>query len=310
MPKQMEIYKRYRPRTLKAIVGQAGAMASLQKLMDKGSLPHTILLAGPSGCGKTTVGRIIKEYLKCGDADFQEINSADFKGIEMVRDIRRNVNLAPMDGENRVWLIDEAHELTGDAQNAFLKLLEDTPRHAYFMLATTRPGKLIKGVLTRCTEILFTALSETDLERVLQRVLDKEQAELTDKVKTEIVTASDGSARKALVILEQVIGLETEEEQIAGVKASSIDKDVAIDLARGLINGKRWVEIAAVLREIKDDPEGVRYLVLSYCRTVMLGGGKLADRAYFIINRFRDNFYDSKQAGLAAACWEVCHPPR
>lgn len=301
-----EYYKRFRPKTLKGVVGQEGAIASLQRFIDKGSVPHCILLTGPSGCGKTTIGRILKTHLNCGDADFLEINSADFKGIDTIREIRRSVNLSPISGDCRIWLIDESHKLTNDAQNALLKILEDTPSHAYFMLATTDPQKLIKTIHTRASEVKLQALGPAALKRVLQRVIDKEGLTVTETVMDEIVDAADGSARKALVILEQVGGLGTETEQVQAVQATSLNKDAAITLARALMNPRvNWKEVAPLLKELKDEPEGIRYLVLGYCRSVLLGGGPLAARAYMIIDIFSRNFYDSKQAGLAAACWEV-----
>jgi len=305
-----EYYKRFRPKTLKGVVGQEGAIASLQRFIDKGSVPHCILLTGPSGCGKTTIGRILKTHLNCGDADFLEINSADFKGIDTIREIRRSVNLSPISGDCRIWLIDESHKLTNDAQNALLKILEDTPSHAYFMLATTDPQKLIKTIHTRASEVKLQALGAPALKRVLQRVIDKEGLTVTDTVLDEIVDAADGSARKALVILEQVGGLATEAEQVQAVQATSLNKDAAITLARALINPRAsWKEVAPLLKELKDEPEGIRYLVLGYCRSVLLGGGPLAARAYMIIDIFSRNFYDSKQAGLAAACYEVVTGP-
>lgn len=309
-----ELYKRYRPKTLKGVVGQDGAVASLQKLIDKQAIPHAILFTGPSGCGKTTIGRILKEVLECGDADFQEINCADFKGIEMVRDIRRSANLAPIDGKCRIWLIDEAHKLTGDAQNAFLKILEDTPAHVYFMLATTDPAKLIKTIHTRCTEVKLSAMNSVSLERVIKRVVDKEGMKLTDEVIAEVVSAADGSARKALVILEQVGLMETEEEQLKAIQASTFNKDEAINLARALFNYNppSWMEVAKILRNLGDqDVEGIRYMILGYARAVLVGKDekppnlKFASKAFQVIDIFSRNFYDSKQAGLAAACWEV-----
>ena len=309
-----ELYKRYRPKTLKGVVGQDGAVASLQKLIDKGTIPHAILFTGPSGCGKTTIGRILKDILKCGDADFQEINCADFKGIEMIRDIRRAANLAPIDGDCRIWLIDEAHKLTNDAQNAFLKILEDTPEHTYFMLATTDPGKLIKTIHTRCTEVKLATMSAAGLERVIRRVIDKEGMKISDDIVAEIVEASDGSARKALVILEQVGSMETEEEQLKGIQASSFNKDEAINLARALFNYNPtpWPEVAKILRNLSDqDVEGIRYMILGYARSCLIGKDekppnmKFAQKAFQVIDIFSRNFYDSKQAGLAAACWEV-----
>lgn len=300
------LYRKYRPKTLKAVVGQDGAVASLQKLIDKGRTPQVILLTGPSGTGKTTIGRIIKEHVKCGDADFVEVNAADDKGIDMVRSIRRVVGLSPIDGESRMWLIDESHKLTSEAQGAFLKMLEDTPKNVYFLLATTDPQKLIKTIHTRCSEIKLNALSSKALERVIERVCNAEQIKLTEDVRDEIIEASDGSARKALVILEQVAFLETEEEQIKAIQASTVNKALGIELARALINPRaQWGEVAKLLRDLDEDPEGIRYLILSYSRSVLLGGGKLAWRASAMIEIFSDNFFDSKAAGLAGACYEV-----
>lgn len=305
----MESYKRFRPKTLKGVVGQDGAVASLQKFIDGKKIPHAVLLTGPSGCGKTTIARILKDHLDCGAQDFFEVNCADFKGIESIREIRRLMNFNPISGSARIWLIDEAHKLTNDAQNAFLKLLEDTPNHIYFMLATTDPQKLLKTIHTRCTEVKLVSLSEQNLIRVLQRVVNKESLKISEDVLQEIAEASDGSARKALVILDQISSIEDEKEQIQAIQATSIDKDLAISLARALINpGVKWPEVAGILKNLKDDPEGIRYLILGYSRTVMLGGGKLASRAYLLIDIFSRNFYDSKAAGLAAACWEAIHP--
>jgi len=273
--------------------------------MEKG-VPHAILLTGPSGVGKTTIARIIKDTIHCGERDFVEINCADFKGIDMVRDIRRQMGMAPMFGDARVWLIDEAHKLTGDAQTALLKMLEDTPDHVYFMLATTDPQKLIKTIHTRCTEIKLSAISPAEMLKLLTRVVEKEEMKVSADVLQEIVEAADTSARKALVILQQVGYLDNEEEQMKAVQSSSINKGEAINLARALCNpGIRWAEVASILKSLDDDPEGVRYLILGYFRSILLGGGKLAPRAFRIIDVFSNNFYDSKQAGLAAACYEV-----
>jgi len=303
-----EYYKKFRPRTFKTVVGQDSAVASLQMLMDKDRVPHFLLLSGPSGCGKTTLARIVKDFLDCGDNDFVEVNCADFKGIDTVREIRRSCGLTPAFGSSRVWLIDEAHKLTGDAQNAFLKLLEDTPEHVYFIFATTDPQKLIPTIHTRATEILLTSISPAAIERALQRVIDKEQLKVSKDVIDEIVDAAEGSARKALVILEQVGSLNGDKEQISAIKNSSLNKTKAIELARALtVQPLNWPEVAKMLRELKEeDPEGLRYCVLGYARSILLGANpKMAPRAFKVIEIFSEHFYNSKHAGLAAACYEV-----
>lgn len=316
MPEQKtEIYKRFRPKTLKGLVGQDAAINSLTKLVEGNKIPHALLFTGPSGCGKTTIARILRESLNCGDGDFIEMNCADTKGIDTIREISRHSNLRPMHGDTRIWLLDEAGKMTGEAQNAFLKLLEDAPRHCYFMLATTDPQKLIKTIHTRCTQIKLSPLGIPDLRKVIQRVVDKEQMTVTEPVVQEIAEAADGSARKALVILEQVADLEGDEAQILAIQTTTFNKDEAIHLARELVfPEKGWLHVCSILRNLKDeDAEGIRYCVLGYARAILVGSEgkpsnpKWAPRAFKVIDVFSDNFYDSKHAGLAAACYGVIH---
>lgn len=309
------LYQKHRPKTLKAVLGQGAAVAALQRRFDQGNTPQVILLTGPSGTGKTTIARIVVSHLKCGEADYIEINSADFKGIDMVRNIRSHMRLAPIAGACRIWLIDEAHKLTNDAQNALLKMLEDTPKHVYFMLATTDPQKLIKAIHGRVTEVKLVTISARALAELVEDIADKEGMDVSSDVVSEIVEAAEGSGRKALQILEHVGHLGDEDEQLKAIQTTTFNKEQAIDLARLLVNPRaNWVDVAKVLRELKDEEaEGIRYCVLGYARSIMVGGEergpnlKMAPQAFKIIDIFSSNFYDSKHAGLAAACWEVLH---
>src|SRR6266480_3545550 len=145
----MEFYRKYRPKTLKGIVGQEGAISSLQKLIDKGTIPHALLFTGPSGSGKTTIARIVKDHLGCGDADYQEVDCAVVESpIEAVRAIHRASHLSPMSGSCRIFFLEEVQSLSkaGFSQQALLKLLEEVPDHVYFILATTDPTKLNKAI--------------------------------------------------------------------------------------------------------------------------------------------------------------------
>jgi DNA polymerase III gamma/tau subunit len=310
-----ELYKRYRPKTLSGLVGQQAAVATVQKLVGAKKVPHCLLLTGPSGVGKTTIARILKSELQCGDADYSEKNCADFRGIDDVREIRRSMNFLPIAGSVRMWLIDECHKLTGDAQNSMLKMLEDTPAHVYFLLCTTDPQKLIKTIRTRATEIKLVPLSHQELEQLIKRVVQKEGFKVSDDIVEEIAEASDGSARKALVLLEQIADLDSEEGQLKAIVAANFNKDDAFTLARLVFNFRRdatWTEIAKTLRNLSDqDVEGIRYCMLGYARSVLVGkdekppNTKYAQKAFGIIEIFGRNFYDSKHAGLAGACWEA-----
>lgn len=300
-----EFYRKHRPAAFKAVVGQEDAVAVLSRFVQQASLPHALLFTGPSGCGKTTLARILKGKLECGDNDFTEINAADFRGIEMVREIRTRMMLSPIGGKCRIWLIDEAHKLSNDAQNALLKLLEDTPSHVYFMLATTDESKLIKTIITRCTEIKVRAMSTLALKALVKSVCVKESLTLSEEVEDKLVEYSMGSARMALVLLNKVATLDNEDERLEVIERSAANKE-AIELARLLLNPRAaWVDVAKTIKAIEDEPETVRWIVLSYMKNVMLGGGKMAPRAYDVIQEFRDNFFDTKQAGLVQACYAL-----
>lgn len=301
----MELYKKYRPKSLKRIYGQDSAVSTLTAMIKNNKIPHTIMFTGPSGCGKTTLARIIQKKLNCGDQDFTEINCADFRGIEMVRDIRRRMNQSPISGATKVYLIDECHQLSSAAQNAFLKMLEDTPSHVYFMLATTHPTKMIPTIGTRCTEIRVKELSAKSIQQSVEYVLKREGKEVSEDVLDAIIERGYGSARKSLVILDQIIDIENEEEQLNAIQSSD-EKVMAIELARAIINPQTtWNKVSTILKGLEDDVESFRWMVLNYSNSVLLGGGKLAPRAYLLIVAFQDNFYDSKKAGLTAACYEV-----
>jgi DNA polymerase III delta prime subunit len=309
-----ELYKRYRPQKLSEIIGQPHAVAQLRKALQTNKVDHAILFNGPTGTGKTTLMRIMRRNLKCSSNDYTEINTADFKGIDTIRDLRRNLNLHPIGGACRIIAIDECHKLTNDAQNAILKLLEDTPAHVYFMLGTTDPQKLLAALLGRCSEIKLRTINQDDLEALIREVAGKEKLTISESVIPEIAQAANGSARKALVILGAVAKAEGDEAQSRAIAITSIDKNLAFGLAKLLMWGKKgdWASVAIQLQKMKDeDPEGVRHCVLGLARAMIVGkDGKPpspnnAARAYCCLNAFEDNFYDSHGPGLALACWRT-----
>lgn len=303
-----ELYKRHRPQKFSDVVGQTQAVRTLNDLGRRKAVPHTLLFHGASGCGKTTLARILRQKLRCGDADFVELNCADFRGIDMVRGLARTMQLAPLQGPCRVWLIDEVHQLTAAGQDAILKLLEDTPPHVYFMLATTDPQKLKRTIRTRCTEIKVVPLKPATMAKLLRATAEAEDAGLADSVVEELVEHADGSARKALVLLHQIIGIDNEADQLAAI-AGADPKQQGIEIARTLLNrSTTWPTMAAVLRGVDEDPEGLRHMVQAYAAKVLLGQNNA--RAVDMLQAFRDNFFDSKRAGLVLACWEVIEGSR
>ena len=301
-----ELYKKHRPKTLEDVLGQEKVLPSLQRMIKNNSVPHTILFSGPSGCGKTTLARILAKKLGCSKHDLAEVNSADFRGIDKIREISARIGLAPMAGKTRVWIIDEVHKSTNDAQNAMLKILEDTPKHVYFFLCTTEPQKLLKAIHTRCSEIAVKSLDEETLFKLIKDTAKKEKVDISKKVIKKITETCEGSPRKAMVFLHQVIGMTNEKTMLETIQPSSI-QSASIKIARALIDKRtKWPEMSKILKECDiKEAEGIRYLVLSYAQSVLLGGAYATGRAYSVIAEFRDNFYDCKSAGLVASCYQI-----
>lgn len=301
-----EIYKRHRPKKLKHVVGQDRAVKMLEAMLAKGKIPHAIAFIGPSGCGKTTLARILQAELGCDPWDFHQKNCAIMdEPIGEMRKIQSQLSLMPMGGKVKVWLLDEVQSLSRAkfAQQALLEMLEDTPAHVYFMLATTDYGKIIKPVQTRCTAITLGLIQDKAMKGLLESVAEKEEITLTKDLTEKIIDVAAGSARQALVLLGQVADL-PENERVDAVQSADTKKD-AILICRALLAKKRWEDVAKILKDVDEEPESIRRMVLSYASTVLLGGGKMMGRAYFLITCFESPFYDSGKAGLLRACYEV-----
>lgn len=304
-----ELYKKYRPKKLDHLIGQPDAVRELKKMVGAESIPHTMILSGPSGCGKTSAALTLGRILKCSKAELTKVNVANFRGIDTAREIIKASKRLPMFGTNRVWIIDEAHRLTRDAQEALLEVLEFTPKHAYFFLCTTEPHALIKTIQNRATEVRFKAIGYKELLALGDSVLGKEGKEVSDEVVERIAEVADGSARRFLVILDKVIDLDNEKEQLAAI-INADSKNEAKHIFGALLNPRTtWADMAKILKGVDDDPEGLRRYILAASRNVMLGGGKLAGRAAFIIKVFQFNTFDSGRAGFDQMCYEVVQPP-
>ena len=299
-----ELYKKYRPSDFDDILGQDVAVGTLEVAIERDSIPHFILFTGPTGCGKTTLARIVRRKLRCSRHDFIECAP---RKVEDVRAIRRMIHQAPMSGRCRLWLIDECHKLTSDAQDEFLKMLEDTPSHVYFLFTTTDPQKLKKTIKNRCTHIVVKPLSDGDLSGLLGYVCNEEGKKISTEVADKIIENSDGSARKALVFLDSVIHLSSKEKQLNAIVEVSAEAQ-AFEIVRALLYNRKttWKQMARILKESEgEDAEQIRWLILACCKTELLKAGKFTGRAYIIVDAFSDNFYDSKMAGLVAACYEI-----
>jgi len=300
----MELYKKHRPSDFGDVVSNKTTCDVLTNLIKSG-FPKAVLLSGPSGSGKTTIARILATKLGIHSFDYFEKNAADARGIDDVREVQRNASVKSMAGNGKMFVFDEAHKLTGDAQTMLLKLLEDGPEGVYFVLCTTDPNKLIKTIHTRCTTFQTTKLDNEELEQLVQKVAAKEKFKLKSEVAEKIAESAEGSARQALVTLEKVMQITDVEDQFKAIVNPETTKQT-IDLCRAMMKkGVTWKEIATILKSINDEPETVRRIVLGYYKAVLLNSGMPI--AVKVINAFQYDFFQSGEAGLALACYNVLH---
>ena len=301
----MGLYQKHRPRRLRQVVGNEDTIQSISKILAGTEIPHAFLFTGQSGCGKTTISRIIAKQLGATGSDYKEIDSADFRGIDMVRDLRRKAAYKPIEGTARVWLVDEVHKMTNDAQNAFLKLLEDPPNHAYFLLATTDPQKLLPTIKSRCLTYEMKPLNFKQSISLLQKTLKKEQRDIETDILDIIAETAEGKPRKMLQLLEQVLSTDDVSQQKTLAKAGMECDTQVIELARVLLKSNNWKEVAKLLKELKnEDPEGIRRMVLGYCASIALNG-KLDGRIGLIFEEFIEPTYDNGFNQIIYACMAV-----
>ena len=298
------LYLKYRPPTLEDIVGNTEVVSSLKGMLsDPSKCPHSFLITGPTGCGKTTIGRIIANELKCKGQDFREVDSADFRGIDTIREIRKQVQYRPLESPCRVWLIDECHKMTNDAQNALLKLLEDTPPHVYLILCTTDPQKLLSTIKGRCSTFAVKPLTDDQMMSLLRSVVRAEEERLPKLVYEQIIQDSFGHARNALQILDQVLRVE-QDKRLETAKRSAEEQSQSIELCRALIGGKSWKMVSGILNGMKDqEPESIRRHVLGYVQAVLLKDDN--ERAGLILEEFVEPFFNSGFPQLVYACYSV-----
>src|SRR5438105_5108142 len=230
MPEYQSLYRKYRSQTFADLVGQDAASRALQGAIISGRVAHAYLFSGSRGTGKTSAARLLAKSLNCtgrprssaepcnkcescldvmsGSAlDLIEIDAASNRGIDDVRDLREKVNLAPARGPYKVYIIDEAHGLTGDAFNALLKTLEEPPPHAVFVLCTTDAQKMPLTVIGRCQHFVFRRHSEEQIVARLTHIAAAEKVKVEPDAMQLIARTAQGSMRDAVGLMDQLVPL-------------------------------------------------------------------------------------------------------
>jgi DNA polymerase-3 subunit gamma/tau len=219
------LYRKYRPQTFSELVGQEAIIRTLQNQVKSGSVGHAYLFTGSRGVGKTSIARILAKALNCpnqknGDPcgkcdtcsqitagtylDLVEIDAASNTGVDNIRELIEHVKFSPSMGQYKVFIIDEVHMLSKGAFNALLKTLEEPPKHAVFILATTEIQKLPATIISRTQRFDFSRLTKKDLQKYLSSVAKAEHLEVSEEILGLIGDLSEGGARDALSLLDKV----------------------------------------------------------------------------------------------------------
>jgi DNA polymerase III subunit gamma/tau len=219
------LYRKYRPQTFDDVVGQDPVVRTLRNAIANDQLRQAYLFAGPRGTGKTSMARILAKSVNCVQGptttpdntcpacvaitngtslDVVEMDAASQRGIDDIREIRERVVLQPVEGHYKVYILDEAHQLTDAAWNALLKLIEEPPPHLLFVFCTTALDKVIPTVRSRCQTFSFQRPRFDDLVKVLRLVADGEEFQAPDSALSQIARAAKGSFRDAVSMLDQL----------------------------------------------------------------------------------------------------------
>src|SRR5919202_815860 len=226
--RHVSLYRKWRPRTFDAIVGQDPVVRTLRRAIETNRIAHACLFSGPRGTGKTSTAKVLAMSLNCekgqtpepdgtcescraiinnSSLDVLEMDAASNRGIDEIRDLRDRVNLAPTQGRMKVYIIDEVHMLTTEAFNALLKMLEEPPEHLVFILATTEKYKVLPTIISRCQNFDFRRPGVSTLSEKLSEIANAEGIEAEPAALTLIAREGRGSFTDAEVLLETVDAL-------------------------------------------------------------------------------------------------------
>jgi DNA polymerase-3 subunit gamma/tau len=220
--------RKYRPQKFSEVIGQEHVTRTLQNAIEQGRTAHGYIFSGHRGIGKTTVARILAMALNCrskdhpapepcgicescteiragNSVDVIEIDAATNRGIDEIRELREGARYRPARDRFKIYILDEAHQITDAAFNALLKTLEEPPDHIVFMLATTQPEDIPQTIRSRCQHFSFRAVKFDDIVGQLRDLVSREKIDADDDALALLAEAGDGSMRDALSILDQAI---------------------------------------------------------------------------------------------------------
>ena len=240
--------RKYRPKSFNEVVGQEVITSTLENAVKNNQLSQALLFTGPRGVGKTSCARILAKMINAdkitSESDYSfnifELDAASNNGVDGIRNLTDQIRIPPQIGNFKVYIIDEVHMLSSSAFNAFLKTLEEPPRHCVFILATTEKHKIIPTILSRCQIYDFKRISVDDISSYLINISKKEKVKYEDNAIQFIAKKADGSMRDALQIYDRILSSKNNEVSIANVmeNLNILDNQVYFDLLHLIINNE------------------------------------------------------------------------
>jgi DNA polymerase III subunit gamma/tau len=289
------LYRKYRPQDFDEVVGQEAVVRTLRNAIGSDQVRQAYLFAGPRGTGKTSLARILAKALNCEQGptatpdktcnscltiasgtslDVVEMDAASQRGIDDIREIREHVVLQPVEGRFKVYILDEAHQLTDAAWNALLKLIEEPPPHLVFVFCTTELHKVLATVRSRCQTFLFARPRLAELTKLLRLVADGEGIEAPDAALSLIARSARGSFRDAVSTLDQLAAATDGKVTVQAVLQllGAVDEEALFRLC-DLIVDRDTAGLLAFVEELADQGQDLARLVtdlLEHLRHLLL----------------------------------------
>jgi DNA polymerase-3 subunit gamma/tau len=269
------LYRAHRPSTFDDVKGQPQVTDVLKAAIKNKKIAHAYLFCGTRGTGKTSVARILAKELGVSDKDLYEIDAASNRGINEIRELREGVNVMPFDSPYKLYIIDEAHMLTKEAWNAFLKTLEEPPSHVIFVMATTEREKVPDTIQSRAEIYIFKQPTREVLAGVVSDVAKKEGYSLEKAAAEMVALLAEGSFRDSLSILQKVLVMSKDKkvdvDEVLAVTGAPKSETVRHILG-SIVHQDTAAALAALGKAIEDnmDMRILARLLIHYMRAVLI----------------------------------------
>lgn len=232
------LYNKYRPSKWSEVVGQDAVIKILSRQIEIDDIKNCIIMSGASGCGKTTVARLFANEINRGQGNPIEIDAASNNGVDNVKQIVASASERAIDSKYKVYIIDEAHSLTSQAWQSFLKCIEEPPLYTIFIFCTTDPQKIPDTIKNRCMRFNFSRISSSLINMRLVEVCNKEEFTNFTETCDYISRICNGEMRNALSLLETCASYDTNLSIDVALKAlGNMSYDLYFDLVNGIIDG-------------------------------------------------------------------------